>query len=210
MAGWSFFFVGVASQAVLSFGPSAPLHPPHGAALVVSSFFMVDVVVARRYCPSDLPLRSIPHGAELVHPSFSWSTWWSQAVLFLGPSAPLHPPTPYGVGPARLRPRVARVLRTTLLATLYKSASSLSNCHALAAGHLRPRVTRTLRTIPLSTGRISARADSSRAVLNIHIQSLTIHIWPWPSSTLPAIPPRYVCVSNSSFFRHGTIYHRTL
>ena len=40
--------------------------------------------------------------------------------------------------------------------------------------------------------------------------ALTIPIRPWPSSTLPAIPPRYVCGSNSSIFRHGTIYHRTL
>jgi len=40
--------------------------------------------------------------------------------------------------------------------------------------------------------------------------ALTIPIRSWPSSTLPAIPPRYVCGSNSSIFRHGTIYHRTL
>ena len=59
--------------------------------------------VRKRYCPSDLPLRSIPPRAapEWRGKSFSWSKWWSQAVLSFGPSASLHPPTPDGaVSPA--------------------------------------------------------------------------------------------------------------
>ena len=43
----------------------------------------------KRYCPSDLPLRSIPPTALCC--SFAE---WSQAVLSFGPSASLHPPTP--------------------------------------------------------------------------------------------------------------------
>ena len=79
------------------------------------------------------------------------------------------PPTPCGVGPARLRSRVARARRT----------------------------------ISLTTRHISAPADSSRAVLNIHIQSLTIPIRPLPSRyspghprTFPTFPPPvlHLCV----------------
>ena len=126
------------SQAVLSFGPSAPIQPP-----------------------------TPTHGAELVHPSFSWSTWWSQAVLSLGPSAPLHPPTARACGflifmvdvvvargvvprtfrfassphawrrgAPRLRPRVARVLWTTLLATRHISAPA-DSCRAVLNIHIQ-------------------------------------------------------------------------
>ena len=48
----------------------------------------------KRYCPSDLPLRSIPPTALCC--SFAE---WSQAVLSFGPSASLHPPTPDGAVP---------------------------------------------------------------------------------------------------------------
>ncbi len=138
-----------------------------GHPLTLLSMVLSRAILPQAYCPSDLPLRCIPPARRAVDLPGGRKQCCPEDL-------PLRsiPPTPYGVGPARLRPRVARVLRTTLLATLYKSASSLSNCHALAAGHLRPRVTRTLRTIPLSTGRISAPADSSRAVLNIPIQPL--------------------------------------
>ena len=39
--------------------------------------------------------------------------------MSFGPSAALHPSHTAGVGPARLRPRVAWVLRTTLLTTMH-------------------------------------------------------------------------------------------
>ena len=56
-----------------------------------------------------------------------WLVWGSrllvvgqpQAVLSFGPSAPLHPPRCASLAGTRLRPRVARVLRTTPLTALH-------------------------------------------------------------------------------------------
>ena len=92
-------------QAVLSFGPSASLHPSPAQSCCFAG------CGRKRYCPSALPLRSIP-----PHAQSCCFAGWSQAVLPFGPSASLHPSHCAAlVGPARLRPRVARVRRTTPL-----------------------------------------------------------------------------------------------
>ena len=73
-------------------------------------------------------------------------------MLPFGPSASLHPShCATLVGPARLRPRVARVLRTTPL----RPATSIHHprCATLVCpARLRPLVARVLRTKQLATG----------------------------------------------------------
>ena len=126
-------FEGWDRKRILPFGPSAPLHPSHtlrcgslpltaaggqgpqgntacGPAPINSnslrrSRFAVCSKggTASGYCPSDLPLRSIP-------------------------------PTPCGVGPSRLRPRVARVLRATPLAILNAFAPSAPSVPPTSSG----------------------------------------------------------------------------
>ena len=61
--------------------------------------------------------------------------WDRKRILPFGPSAPLHPSHTCGVGPSRLRPRVARVLWATPLAILNAfapSAPSLQHRQAVA------------------------------------------------------------------------------
>ena len=105
-------------QAVLSFGPSAPLHPPAALRLRVPAY-------GRGWPGSSeqhrlRPCISTPsHFLLYLPPALYVRRVGSQAVLSFGPSAPLHPPRCASLAGTRLRPRVARVLRTTPLTALH-------------------------------------------------------------------------------------------
>ena len=132
-----------------------------------------------------------------------WLVWGSrllvvgqpQAVLSFGPSAPLHPPRCASLAGTRLRPRVARVLRTTPLTALHihsfpllaapppcvvcstgGTASSIvlrtfrsapsPRCASLAGTRLRPRVRGQGPSTCVRFGTIGIRADGLFQIAN--------------------------------------------
>jgi len=123
-------------------------------------------------------------------------------------------------GASRLRPRVARVLRTTPLATM-PSAASLHRQGGAHIARLRPLVARVLRTTPLTARHISTPADSCRRGPHANFQSAqsppapasTVHpqtVRSAPLTSLEGTTNLSSCIGLSTIIRHGAIYHRAV
>ena len=93
-------------QAVLSFGPSAPLHPPP-----LRFACGYPLTAAGGQGPQDntaygLAYPLLPTSCCTSPPALYVRRVGPQAVLSFGPSAPLHPPRCASLAVTRLRPRV--------------------------------------------------------------------------------------------------------
>ena len=137
----------------MSFGPSAALHPSH--TLRCGSR---PLTAAGGQGPLDNtaygPCIFTPYiKPALQSPSFvvDWicRDWAAISSIVLRPSGSLHPSHTCGVVPARLRPRVARVLRTTPLTACAYPLMHTPACPAASAGAVPQKLSALLPPLAL-------------------------------------------------------------
>ena len=109
----------------------------------------------KRYCPSDLPLRSIPPTALRLWAPPAYGRGWPGSFRTTPPTTcnfnPFLLRCASLVGTARLRPRVARVRRTTPPTTLQLQSIPPPLRFACKPRPLTAAVARVRRTTPLTT-----------------------------------------------------------